>query len=188
MRGNLNLTDPETRSAAQRAIMGLQNTYVKIKTGVILLPQLQPHAPALHPVSDKAATAAKKPSNPQLSSPQESPQESGAANPPHSKLRADSSAQRPVSNGRTVRLSVRERMLLAAQQAADALTNTNRSPARDDKKLAAQQAVSRRARDEMDAAPGSSGDARRQVRDGLARLHELRDEYDSAARCGCASV
>ena len=40
MRGNLNLTDEESRGRFREAVMGLQNQYIRIRTGVIVLPEV----------------------------------------------------------------------------------------------------------------------------------------------------
>ena len=175
MCGNLNLTEPGTRQQVQQAILELQNTYIRIRTDALVLPSLPSPAPL------PAGGGTKMPAKPKHST--------GNASPPR------------ATSGRTVRLSAREQMLLSAQQAAEALANTNRPSAR-----AASAAAANLARRNNDSSTDAGGrgrqlpgggavlgpstasfptvadEVRQQVLEGLARLGELRHTYDDAAR------
>ena len=176
MCGNLNIAEPGTRQQVQQAILDLQNTYIRIRTGALMLPSL-PH-PAPPPAAAVGGT--KMPAKPM--------QSTVHASPPR------------ATTGRTVRLSAREQMLLSAQQAAEALANTNRPPA-----WAASAAAANLARRNNDSSTDAAGgrrlpgggavlgpstasfptvadEVRQQVLEGLARLGELRHTYDDAAR------
>lgn len=177
MCGNLHITEPGAQQQVQQAILDLQNTYIRVRTGALVLPSPPPPPPPRPP----GAAAAKMPAKPKPSS--------------------SAAAAASRATGRAVRLSAREQMLQAAQQAAEALANTNRPQARAASAAAA--SLARRNDVSTDAGPGSEGrglprgwadfgpsdgfptaadEARQQVLEGLARLGELRHAYDDAAR------